>query len=159
MVSDIPTTLRTTKTPYCDSQGRVIGIFGISRDITHRESDDSPLQITTARTERSQRLVHRASGSWEGGTRVYHDVPPRNDEAIYTGENSIDIGNRKLTAPHRGELTTRVTADKKQPSHSPSGAVFLESVATTSNAIHTYAVEGLHDRAAPEARLHAAVWS
>ncbi|MBI9073663.1 MAG: PAS domain-containing protein [Melioribacteraceae bacterium] len=49
--------LETTKTPMFDSQGKLIGILGIGRDITERKRAEEALQHTLAEAKQMNRLM------------------------------------------------------------------------------------------------------
>ena len=50
-------TFLTTKGPLHDGEGRVIGLFGISRDITERQQAETALRATVEELERFNRLA------------------------------------------------------------------------------------------------------
>ncbi len=47
----------TTKVPLRDSSGEIVGLVGITRDITERKQIEENLRLAMERTERSQRLL------------------------------------------------------------------------------------------------------
>lgn len=57
-----------TKGPVFDQQGRVTGLFGISRDITQRKKNEMALQASEAALQEAQRLS--TVGSWEWDLRT-----------------------------------------------------------------------------------------
>jgi PAS domain S-box-containing protein len=58
----------TTKTPYRDAAGQIIGIIGISRDITDRKQAEDALARRAAQLAEAQRLAHLGSWEWELAT-------------------------------------------------------------------------------------------
>ncbi|MFB2979135.1 PAS domain S-box protein [Microseira sp. BLCC-F43] len=56
-------TLLTTKSPWRDPQGHIIGVVGISRDISDRKLAEQKLKKSEANLAHAQRVAH--VGSWE----------------------------------------------------------------------------------------------
>jgi PAS domain S-box-containing protein len=56
-------TLLTTKSPWRDSQGNIIGVVGIARDISDRTLAEEKLKKSEANLANAQRVAH--VGSWE----------------------------------------------------------------------------------------------
>ena len=48
--------METLKTAYLDSDGKVVGIVGISRDITHKQKIEQELKLAKEKAERADRL-------------------------------------------------------------------------------------------------------
>ncbi len=61
-------TYLTTKAPYMDGEGNVIGLIGIGRNITDRKQIEIELQNTDARLREAQRIARLGSWSWEPAT-------------------------------------------------------------------------------------------
>ncbi len=61
-------TYLTTKAPYLDGQGNVIGLIGIGRNITDRKQIETALQHSDARLREAQRIARLGSWSWEPAT-------------------------------------------------------------------------------------------
>ncbi len=61
-------TFQATKAPHFDSNGAVIGLIGISRNITDRIQVETALRETDARLRESQRIARLGSWSWEPQT-------------------------------------------------------------------------------------------
>ena len=57
--------LLTTKSPYCDPEGRTIGLIGVSREITERKRAENELRESEARLREAQHLAHVGSSSWD----------------------------------------------------------------------------------------------
>ncbi|HWQ67389.1 MAG TPA: PAS domain S-box protein [Methanospirillum sp.] len=78
--------LETIKTPLFDTQGTLIGVLGIGRDITARKSIEDQITIQNQRLEQAQAVGHL--GSWEfdlntgniwgsnEGFHIYGMIPP-----------------------------------------------------------------------------------
>ncbi|MFO1065613.1 MAG: PAS domain S-box protein [Pirellulales bacterium] len=61
-------TFHATKAPFFDSDGQVIGLLGISRDVTDRRKVESEFRETEARLREAQRIARLGSWSWEPAT-------------------------------------------------------------------------------------------
>ncbi len=61
-------TYQSTKAPYLDSQGKVQGLVGISRDVTDRVLVEMTLRDTDKRFREAQRIARLGSWSWEPPT-------------------------------------------------------------------------------------------
>ena len=61
-------TYQATKAPYFDAMGKVIGLIGISRDITDRALVVAALRETDARLREAQRIAKLGSWSWNPQT-------------------------------------------------------------------------------------------
>jgi PAS domain S-box-containing protein len=55
---------QATKAPYLDEKGKVVGLVGISRNITDRALVESALRETDARLREAQRIAKLGSWSW-----------------------------------------------------------------------------------------------
>jgi PAS domain S-box-containing protein len=62
--SGVTRTYLATKAPYFDATGKVIGLIGISRNITDRALVESALRETDARLREAQRIAKLGSWSW-----------------------------------------------------------------------------------------------
>ncbi|HRF00858.1 MAG TPA: PAS domain-containing protein [Pirellulaceae bacterium] len=61
-------TYLATKAPFRDSDGRIAGLIGISRDITERKAIEVALGESDARLREAQRIARLGSWSWEPRT-------------------------------------------------------------------------------------------
>jgi PAS domain S-box-containing protein len=59
---------QATKAPYFDASGKVVGLIGISRNITDRAQVESVLRETDARFREAQRIAKLGSWSWNPQT-------------------------------------------------------------------------------------------
>lgn len=55
----------STKAPYFDETGEVVGVIGISRNITEHKTIESAFRETEARLREAQRIAKLGSWSWE----------------------------------------------------------------------------------------------
>jgi PAS domain S-box-containing protein len=63
-------TLLVNKNPYFDGQGKIIGVIGITRDITERKRSEQALQENKNELERTVSLLHAAMDSTADGILV-----------------------------------------------------------------------------------------
>lgn len=59
---------QATKAPYLDEKGKVVGLVGISRNITDRALVESALRETDARLREAQKIAKLGSWSWDPST-------------------------------------------------------------------------------------------
>jgi PAS domain S-box-containing protein len=93
-----PRVFLSTKSPYFDAEGRVIGIIGVSRDITERnraESEKARLQLQLAQAQKMESIGRLAGG-------VAHDF--NNLLTVINGYSQLLLGNLKAGDPLRGGL-------------------------------------------------------
>ncbi len=64
-IGGAPVVYLATKAPFFDSEGRVNGLIGISRDITNYKRVEAALRETDARLREAQRIAKLGSWSWE----------------------------------------------------------------------------------------------
>ncbi|MDO8727927.1 MAG: PAS domain S-box protein [Candidatus Methanoperedens sp.] len=62
------TTFLSTKGPVYDDKGKVIGLFGIARDITERKQMELVLKESEARLSKAQKTLH--IGNWEWNVKT-----------------------------------------------------------------------------------------
>jgi len=93
-------TLLTTKAPYRDATGKIIGIIGISRDITESKHDEEALR-------RSQKL--ESLGLLAGG--VAHDF--NNLLVAMLGQTSLGLSRLPSGSPARENLEKAVRAAER----------------------------------------------
>jgi two-component system cell cycle sensor histidine kinase/response regulator CckA len=58
----------STKLPLLDTGGKIIGLMGISRDITERKRMEMALLTSQSRLEEAQRIAHVGSWEWDAAT-------------------------------------------------------------------------------------------
>jgi PAS domain S-box-containing protein len=95
--------LETIKTPMYDTEGTLIGVLGIGRDITERKAIEEQINLQNQRLEQSQTIGHL--GSWEydlrtgtiwgsdEGFRIYGMNPP--------ADNKLPIDEIESCIPER----------------------------------------------------------
>lgn len=64
----ISRTYHATKAPYFDAKGNLVGLIGISRNITDRRLVESALRETESRLREAQRIARLGSWSWHPQT-------------------------------------------------------------------------------------------
>ena len=98
--------LDTLKTPYYGPDGGVLGLIGVSRDITERHRADESLGKSQASLSEAQRLAH--IGSWE------HDL--QTDEVWWSDEifRIFEIDQDKFCATYQGFLDVIHPEDREQ---------------------------------------------
>jgi PAS domain S-box-containing protein len=99
-VGDVSRTLLTTKTPYRDASGSIIGIIGLCRDITdHKQTEEA--------VRRTQKL--ESLGLLAGG--VAHDF--NNLLVAILGQTSLGLSRLPADSPARANLEKAVRAAER----------------------------------------------
>lgn len=119
-VAGVKRTLLTTKAPFRDAQGRVIGVLGISRDITERKQSENKIREQAALLDRARdAIVLRDMDDrvlyWNhGAERLYgwtaaEAAGKSVKELVYRDQTAFDAAAKAVTegGEWKGELQPR----------------------------------------------------
>jgi PAS domain S-box-containing protein len=86
----------TTKLPLRDEQGKVVGTFGISRDITARKRTEEALRVSEARFQLMAATIEDVLYSVDGATGEFQYVSPAFERLLgYTLADVTAMGGRE----------------------------------------------------------------
>jgi PAS domain S-box-containing protein len=113
----------TSKAPFRDEQGRIIGTFGISRDITEQKAAERERQAMEVQLRHAQKL--ESIGSMAAG--IAHEI---NTPIQYIGDNTSFLGGTLPTLLARMDALRRYLLDLQARQALPApGAELLDQIA------------------------------